>query len=100
MSTPHKHAEVIKAWADGAAIECRQLSHESWQPCIEPRWFSYFDYRVKPPREFPKSTLTYGDLCHVVNEAAAIKTSEGIQTVVARLAADAAVKQYILDSER
>ena len=24
MKTPHKHAETIKAWADGAEIECRQ----------------------------------------------------------------------------
>jgi hypothetical protein len=29
---PHKHAELIKAWADGAEIEWR-IKGVDWMPC-------------------------------------------------------------------
>lgn len=48
---PHKHAELIKAWADGAEIE--------WQDKLSGNWFTadtdgavywspYTNYRIKP----------------------------------------------------
>lgn len=48
---PHKHAEVIKAWADGATIEYRnEISHPCWtdMPICSPNWHEDFEYRVKP----------------------------------------------------
>jgi len=52
--TPHKHAEVIKAWADGADIEFRMptssLVEYTWQRLKQesPLWAVDLEYRVKP----------------------------------------------------
>lgn len=47
MKTPHKHAELIKAWADGAEIECC-TSIGKWIDIKEPSWSDDIDYRIKP----------------------------------------------------
>lgn len=52
MNKPHKHAEVIKAWADGAEIEYRDLPDPQWYDAPCPNWYTNFEYRVKPQ---PKS---------------------------------------------
>ena len=44
---PHKHAEMIKAWADGAEIECLN-KHNQWVECPEPFWMEEIKYRIKP----------------------------------------------------
>jgi len=54
MRTQHKHADVIKAWADGAEIECRGEEDAAWKALTgrSPCWFDEVQYRVKPvPRE-------------------------------------------------
>ena len=43
---PHKHAELIKAWADGAEIECRDC--RVWYHAKDPRWQEDMEYRIKP----------------------------------------------------
>jgi hypothetical protein len=45
---PHKHAEVIKAWADGADIEAREVL--GWQTLVSPcpAWREDISYRIKP----------------------------------------------------
>jgi hypothetical protein len=48
MKTPHKHAELIKQWADGAQIEYYCNRTEKWQYVEHPVWTDYTDYRVKP----------------------------------------------------
>lgn len=48
MKTPHKHAALIKAWADGAEIETRPYSDADWFIVEDPRWHSQRDYRIKP----------------------------------------------------
>ena len=48
---PHLHAEVIKAWADGAVIEYSGAYYSSKWREIEngtPSWSEHFQYRVKP----------------------------------------------------
>lgn len=57
MRTPHKHAALIKAWADGAEIQCRNNCDPTWkdmgpQPC----WFEHLHYRIKPE---PKPDVVY-----------------------------------------
>ena len=47
MKTPHKHAELIKAWADGAEIETRPYSDAGWFPLEEPHWHVEREYRIK-----------------------------------------------------
>ena len=46
MKTPYKHAELIKAWADGAEIEINL--RDGWKVAQAPAWATYKDYRIKP----------------------------------------------------
>jgi hypothetical protein len=43
---PHKHAELIKAWADGAEIEC--WDGEEWFEVNHPIWMEHYQFRIKP----------------------------------------------------
>jgi len=46
MNTPHKHAEVIKAWADGSEIEYNY--GDGWMPApANPAWCLTTEYRAK-----------------------------------------------------
>ena len=64
---PHKHAELIKAWADGAEIEV--FDKGLWYWASSPQWHTEWQYRIKPERK-PDVTLysivhrvTYGLPC-------------------------------------
>lgn len=60
MGKPHKWAKEIKAWADGAAIEGKDIYTGEWVE-IEPYWETddEYEYRIKPqpsepqPKEVP-----------------------------------------------
>ena len=55
MVKPHKHADAIKAWADGAEIECRSPHGDHWIPTEYPTWLLDVEYRVKPkPHKWQK----------------------------------------------
>ena len=44
---PHKHAEVIHAWADGAEVQMKM--HDGvWINADTPYWHNDCEYRVKP----------------------------------------------------
>lgn len=45
---PHVHAEVIKAWADGAEIEYFNTVWNSWCKQTNPTWALTYQYRIKP----------------------------------------------------
>ncbi len=52
----HIHADVIKAWADGADIEWRTDSTGPWKKlegpaAVYPYWQSHYQYRVKPKQQ-------------------------------------------------
>jgi hypothetical protein len=53
----HKHAEVIKAWVDGAIIEYRTLEINGkwsiWYQVNEPAFYTTddFEYRIKPTND-------------------------------------------------
>lgn len=64
MNTPHKHAAVIKAWADGAQIQTRMngMPESTWSDIDSPAWHSdYFEYRIKP-------TIKTHELCVRFND--------------------------------
>ena len=44
---PHKHAELIKAWADGAEIQYFDYE-EGWTTQEQPAWYVDTEYRIKP----------------------------------------------------
>ena len=50
MTSPHKHADLIKAWADGAEIEqlTKSSLYISWGTCEHPHWYEQEVYRIKP----------------------------------------------------
>jgi len=48
---PRKHAELIKAWADGATIECNSI--DGWTEMSYPSFFESMEYRIKT-RKFEK----------------------------------------------
>lgn len=84
MKTPHKHAELIKAWADGAEIE-KQNRDGTWvKHQDEWPWFNDWTYRIKPEPKHKvkrwqwiiKNSLfpeTYFIPPELMTEAAAIK---------------------------
>lgn len=43
---PHKHAELIKAWADGKLIQVKGVS--GWVDSPSPVWRDNLKYRIKP----------------------------------------------------
>lgn len=44
--TKHKHAEVIKAWADGAHVETSE-DGLVWSHVQHPRWYEDMQYRIE-----------------------------------------------------
>ena len=61
MKTPHKHADLIKAWADGAEIE--YFCDDQWVTISSPIWDRAAQFRIKPE---PKPDLNY--YYHIDNE--------------------------------
>lgn len=45
---PHPHAELIKAWADGAKIQYWHENRHEWIDKGDPCWYEWCEYRVKP----------------------------------------------------
>lgn len=48
---PHKHAELIKAWADGAEIQVSIDGNKPWHDFENnesPSWSTEYEYRIKP----------------------------------------------------
>jgi hypothetical protein len=57
---PHIHAEVIKAWADGAEIEMASKStNDTWIRVSTPNWGITRKYRVKPHDPIMSSYLDF-----------------------------------------
>ena len=50
MNKPHKHAELIKAWADGAEIEYKSKFLGTWHlfDGQQDGWVDSYEYRIKP----------------------------------------------------
>lgn len=51
MNKPHKHAELIKAWADGAEIEILSKVYQEWILMPFPDWHNEMEYRIKPEQK-------------------------------------------------
>jgi len=58
MKTPHVHAELIKAWADGAEIESQVFDY-GWYIDYHPAWSMSISYRVKPDQKQDYSRYTH-----------------------------------------
>lgn len=49
--TPHVHAELIKAWADGAEIQFFNPATNEWTDIESPDWMPHVQYRIKPEKK-------------------------------------------------
>lgn len=70
MGQPHKHAEVIKAWADGAEIQYKVRN--SWVDADRrPAWHPEGEYRVKPKevKLVPYYRVVYLDPYNLLRES-------------------------------
>jgi len=54
MSKQHNHAELIKAWAEGAEIECYCRFTSRWFYKPNPNWSESLEYRIKPKPKWEK----------------------------------------------
>ena len=61
MTTRHKHADVIIAWANGAEIEYRSHIDGGWVVASEPRWLENYEYRVKPVKKYKVALIKGAD---------------------------------------
>jgi hypothetical protein len=66
MSVPHKHAEVIKAWADGRIVQERVMRCGEWQVWKDvvshaPTFWtdSCYEFRIKPQPVPDRTIYTY-----------------------------------------
>jgi hypothetical protein len=51
--TPHKWADVIKAWAEGKPIQYFSIADNSWRECAPGTswWGNLVIYRIKPEKK-------------------------------------------------
>lgn len=56
MRQPKQHAELIKAWADGARIQCKD-TNGIWYFVEAPSWSENIEYRIHPFDTIPQSIL-------------------------------------------
>jgi len=68
MNKPHKHAELIKAWADGAEIERKCSPEDKWEYLPNPAWNVDFEYRVKHKPVLKKMYMHYDSIEQCVHE--------------------------------
>ena len=72
MGKPHKHAELIKAWADGATIERQNRVDGVWDEEVYPCWEDeYATFRIKP--EPKPDVVEYYQLLRGDNEAQRVR---------------------------
>jgi len=57
MKTPHKHAELIKAWADGATIQYQTGDRVWYDREGTPSWNVETAYRIKPEPDIVEYAL-------------------------------------------
>jgi hypothetical protein len=56
----HKWHKEIKAWADGAEIQHRNIKGDrDWVAVNNPTWDSYMEYRIKPQPKEPQYLYVY-----------------------------------------
>lgn len=60
---PRVHAELIKAWADGAEIQFYSEGVNKWLNVGKPEWKPCTQYRIKPePNDVEKYGIEVGDV--------------------------------------
>ena len=64
---PHKHADLIHAWADGAEIQWKWPDDDEWTDSKDPQWMWNdldIEFRIKPE---PKPDVEWFAECYLDN---------------------------------
>jgi hypothetical protein len=91
MGTPHRHAEIIKAWADGADLQVRG-SDGQWDDVVWPGWGNNLEYRIKP--EAPTLRLPAEAVEKIASYYCLLPAT--VEAVSARVLRDAAELQVVV----
>lgn len=90
VKVPHVHAEVIKAYADGAQIEFRHAPNREWEGVAQPHFDVGTEYRIKPePPAYPVTQMSIAELTRAYNDNQHINGLAGIANTALRHAIDA-----------
>jgi hypothetical protein len=68
MTTPHKHADVLIAIAEGREVECRHNDCRGWvtrEPSCNPLSYPEYEWRVKPVPVIRVEWLQRGGNCYL-----------------------------------
>jgi hypothetical protein len=76
----HKWHKEIKAWADGAEIECFQ-GNSGWWVTNYPRWDEDTEYRIKPQPKEPQYLYVYYDTDEDEIKVEIIECGEGFEYI-------------------
>ena len=57
MKTPHEHAAVIKAWADGEEPQYKSKIDGEWYSTLNPMFEPDWEWRIKPEQK-PDRVIT------------------------------------------
>ena len=89
----HKHAELIKQWADNQDLEFEYLSaHDDWRSTECPKWGLCTEYRIKtsaPGRVYPVTKMRWDDF------SLALPLSIEVDLFACETVANAAIKHAI-----
>lgn len=91
MSKQHKHADLIKAWADGAKIQYFSDNFQDWIDTENPTWIENTKYRIDP-----ENYIKFGSNL-TDEEIEDIAANEDSYMESYRAIADAAAKRALLD---
>lgn len=80
MKQAHKHAELIKAWADGDAIEFYDFATGRWIETKAPEWRLTVSYRIKPEPVVQKMYMHYGYLEEII--AGSVSAHKGVHVTL------------------
>ncbi len=64
----HKHAELIKAWADGEQIQLWINHTNQWEDVKSPMWCEDRQYRIKPQPVVQKMYMHYDDVERAISK--------------------------------
>lgn len=95
MTTPHKHAEFVHAWADGKEIQQRLINafqKQSWEP-FDGFWRDAYEYRIKPAAPVIETEMTPADFKAMFNGR-----DDSIYEAL-RLLANVAIRRAIADGQ-
>lgn len=98
MGKPHKHAEVIKAAAEGKTIQYRDDPISLWKDYTPDNafrflgWYGEGEYRIKPEPVYPVTRMTTQEIKEIYDPADTV--SGGCLDV-----ANAAIRRAIQDGD-